>query len=273
VVTLYDRAFEVAANTFGVPEPTRPSFRDHIQPILARTVSLKWTNNHILWDSISQNWQDLSHDTSPAAMQERKDIADALSQPLPLQDRFSGGGSNAVTITPIQRRMLNAWALGNFIDDWGQPKPATPPGPADYDAGPLSFTVGGGFFPGIEAGYYMKDAARYIEAFRLRPDLPPGHFTEQMALPWQSDFLQCRESNGAPWWPSQRPDVVHLAASPLQTKSWTAGIITQEEGGGGEQQMVDRFAKLGFVRPLKLANGMTVQVEDERDPGFPRTGA
>ena len=198
VITLYDRAFDIAVDKFGLAEPTRPSFRDHIQPILARTVSLKWTNNHILWDSISQNWQDLSHDNSPATVQERKDIAEALSQPLPLQDRFSGGGANAVTITRVQSRMLNAWALGNFIDDWGQPKAATPPGPADYDVGPLSLTVGGGFFPGIEAGYRMKDSASYIEAFRLRPELLPGHFTEQMALPWQSDFLQCRESTGAP---------------------------------------------------------------------------
>lgn len=271
IVTLYDRAMQVAIDAFGFPEPTRPSFRDDVQPILARTVSLNWTNDHVLWDSISQDWAELSHGTSQATQQERADIAEALSQPLPLQDRFSGGGSRMLSITVFQKRILQAWALGNFVDDWTMPKAGVRT-PLDYDSGPLQFTVGGGFFPGIEAGNRMMMAVSYAEPFRLKSDLPPGHFTEQMALPWQSDFMQCRESSGAPWWPAQRPDIVRLASNPLQSVGWVDGIITMPEGAGAEQQMVDRFAKLGFLRPHTLANGTEVQIEDERDPAFPRAG-
>jgi hypothetical protein len=267
VVTLHDIAMQAAVSGFHVTEPGRPSFRDHVQPILARAASLKWTNDSTTWDSVDQDWAALSHDTGPAAAQSRRDMADLLSAPLPLQDR---GSMQNVSITDVQRRILSAWSLGNFVDDWGTPPAAATPSPGDYDEGPLRFAVGGGFFPGIEAGSRMKDVAIYSAAFRLRQDLPPGHLTEQMALPWQSDFYQCRESGSAPWWPAQRPDVAYQRANPNHALPWTGGIVTLPDGAGGEQQMVDRFAKLGFIKQITLADGTVVQVEDERDPGFPR---
>lgn len=268
IVTMYDVALHVAVTHLSHPFPLRPSFLHHVQPILARAAALRWTHGADEWFGIDENWKQLSSGTDTATIQLRADLAAFLSGDLLLRDRIG-----RLRVTPTQRRVLQAFAAGTFDDDWIDPAPAAAATPENYDRAPLEASVGGGFFPGIEAGNRLTDPASYAEPFRLRSNLPPGFVTEQMALPWQSDFLQCR-TFGSPgsvgWWPAQRPDQVHSATQPDgPALPWTAGIITLPDGGGGEQQMVDLFAKLGFVQPM-IVNGRTVYVEVERDPAFPR---
>jgi hypothetical protein len=263
---MHDVALQVAITKFALPFPLRPSFLRHIQPILARAAALRWTHGADEWFGIDENWKQLSSGTDAATVRLRADMAAFLSGDLPLRDR-----NGSLRVTQTQRRVLQAFAAGTFDDDWVDPAPAAQATPENYDRAPLESAVGGGFFPGIEAGSRMTDGTNYAEPFRLRSDLPPGFLTEQMAVPWQSDFLQCRTSGGGDgWWPAQRPDEVHSAAQPDGAAlPWTAGIITLPEGAGGEKQMVERFAKLGFVQPTTV-NGRTVYVEVERDPAFPR---
>ena len=60
---------------------------------------------------------------------------------------------------------------------------------------------------------------RYLrQEFRIDPRLPAGSLTEKMALPWQADFADCRES----WWPSQRPVAVTTKSG--KRNQWSRGI-------------------------------------------------
>jgi hypothetical protein len=90
----------------------------------------------------------------------------------------------------------------------------------------------------------------------LKPDLPPGFLTEQMAVPWQSDFVAC----DIEWWPGQRPDLApqksNLDGPPLQ---WTAGLVADIA------DMIKNFPKLGYIKPMKV-NGKDIHAEDERIP-------
>jgi hypothetical protein len=231
-------------------------------PILSRAASLRWTHDAEEWFFISQDWQRLSQGTDPGTQDLRREIKDLLTSDLPLRDR-----AGSLRVTDIQRRSLNAWAAGNFVDDWQPTPPAPTLTPENLDRTPLEASVGGGFFPGIEAGRGMRNNGIYMEPYRLRQDMPPGFITEEMALPWQSDFWQC---SGA-WWPAQRPDLAHQRSNPdASPLRWTKDIITLPTGAGAERQMVERFAKLGYIKPVTLPDGQVVHVEDERDPAFPR---
>ena len=56
----------------------------------------------------------------------------------------------------------------------------------------LEACVGGAFFPGIEVSWKVRDVFRYVEPFRLDPEcLSPGDISQQMSLPWQTDFVDC----------------------------------------------------------------------------------
>jgi len=78
-----------------------------------------------------------------------------------------------------------------------------------------------------------------------------------MALPWQSDFVDCAEYAGMSgelfaWWPSQRPDDVYV--TPGTTRGWTDKLVASRE------DMVANWSKLGFV----TAQG-SVRLEQDRD--------
>ena len=83
--------------------------------------------------------------------------------------------------------------------------------------------------------------------------MPPGGLTARMAVPWQADFNDCSIEQGADWWPGQRPNEVRRGGEPHApwTPDWE------------HQDMVDRWAQLGFVVPVKVGNKIEY-VEDER---------
>ena len=96
----------------------------------------------------------------------------------------------------------------------------------------------------------------YAAPFRLKPDLPAGFLTEQMAVPWQSDFVACRTE----WWPSQRPDLAPQKSDPDGIfPQWTAGLVSSIP------DMIKNLPKLGYIKPMKV-NGKDVHAEDERIP-------
>ena len=85
-----------------------------------------------------------------------------------------------------------------------------------------------------------------------------GHFSRQMAVPWQADFTDCAKNgsgeNEFGWWPGQRPDDVFRDqadvagrvdrpwARPTPGRTWPYGheLPTKEE-------MVAHWYKFGFV--------------------------
>src|SRR5439155_4855772 len=110
-----------------------------------------------------------------------------------------------------QYALLGQWASGNFEPGDGpppRPTATTPITPEGLDRAVLENCVGGPFFPGIEVSWTVRNKAIYAEPFRVESGVRlaagdpavgmddvvtgPGFFTQQMALPWQADFRDCK---------------------------------------------------------------------------------
>src|SRR6185503_18852313 len=89
-------------------------------------------------------------------------------------------------LTHIQYQMLKKWKEGKFLHDGADSSVAsahiTPEG---LDRAALESCVGGPFYPGIEAGWLLRDVFAYDEPFRLsHRGLEAGDITKQMSVPW-----------------------------------------------------------------------------------------
>ena len=159
-------------------------------------------------------------------------------------------------LTKIQYVAMKKWKSGNFINDWtGTPDPSQAITPQGLDQAALEACVGGAFYPGIEAGWLLRDTYKYSEPFRLNASrLKPGDITKQMALPWQADFVACAQEGELAWWPAARPDEVFPEAGGPQA-AWTRGLVVSAT------DMVKKWHRLGFV----VKKGQRY-VETERDP-------
>lgn len=202
------------------------------------------------------------------------------------------------TLTPTQYGLLRAWTAGNFVplSQAGLPAPSVI-SPHGLDRANLENCIGGPFYPGIECSWQMRNPALFAEPFRLRYDptalndqsrtatsqylLPngaaegtpirAGHFSRQMALPWQADFNDCSKLLNLAWWPSARSDDVFLRATDgLKDRvPWMRPDTVWASGGTGAayEDMVANWFKLGFV--LESAQGSAIYVEQERNSHVP----
>jgi L-Lysine epsilon oxidase N-terminal/L-lysine epsilon oxidase C-terminal domain len=263
ITTLYD----VASFAAGLKPPTTPSFQNDVLPILKAAAGLRWVSSLDIWSAISTDYPQLSLKGDATADQLRHDTLSLLLN----------NAANALAnfhFTDNQLQVLNAWDSGNFSSDFN-PNPPTPPLTADgIDLASLSQAVGGGFFPGIEAGIRMTSPQMYSAPFRITnkpftfngvPQNPhAGFITRTMACPWQSDFFECaQQSETTVWWPAQRRIDVFVDPTAQTQKPWIDSIPTH-------QALVDKFWKLGFVEPLP-GGAPEPLVEAERDPSIPHT--
>jgi hypothetical protein len=216
-------------------------------------------------------------------------------------DRTNALGTSrwGLVLTSTQLAVLDSWQNGKFIGTSLPPgsllnPPAAPAiTPHGLDRAALEGCSGGAFYPGIEVGWQIRDAA-FSEPFRLAhgaqsthrfdpkgTTVTAGHFSRQMALPWLTDFLQCRTENQKltnepwAWWPTQRPDSVypsraeaakHHQGGTLQ--KW-ARATTAWPSGGAEpsfQEMRENWSKFGFVVQDSATRAF---FEDERNPAIP----
>ncbi len=271
LVTLHDVALDAAVKRGWRTIPTPPSYRDDVLPLLERTANLRFVNQYAHWNEFARlDLALLGTSGDPAA-----DAARTRAHALLLDVEESGILSN-LRFTDLQRAVLAAWSAGDFVADHAVPRPPAVRHPAAIDAAALTNAVGGGFYPGIEAGALVTNSSLYAEPFRftrtsfhdhdpsVRTDGPltlrPGSVTERMACPWQADFLKCAGN----WWPAQRPDAVMTAATDAQpADDWAGGIVDHTD-------LVADFWKLGVVLPATTPQGHTVQVERERHPDKPR---
>ena len=267
LATLYDIALDAAVKRAWVQAPARPSFTYEVLPIIERATKLRWVNQFAYWNSISRDFALLGKLGDAAADALR---AEVYAQLIDVQD---SGVLNNFQYTDLQRAILDSWANGIFIDDFGAPAPAGAlSGPAALDRAALEQGVGGGFFPGIEAGILTTNPYLYSELCRFTREpfidnnetltLRAGSLTERMAVPWQADFLKCNSM----WWPAQRPDDVFIRPSDMEpTANWIDGISTHED-------LAANFWRLGFVTAHRQTDGTMMYLEAERDPGMPRAG-
>lgn len=169
----------------------------------------------------------------------------------------------------FQYENLERWSRGEFISDWNEnvlidkfeeknlEELPIEEQPFALDRAGLELSIGAPLYPGIEVTHYFYKKDFYSgKAFRINPSLKPGSITEQMAIPWQSDFYACADH----WWPTARPDDVipedSLIAEDAPREKWARGVNPSD--------MVDKWNKLGFIKPVKKDN-MFFFLEKERN--------
>jgi hypothetical protein len=266
VITLYDVLLQVAVDKLGLRLPAKPSFSRDIYPLLLRAVNMQWVSGMITSEHAHATLSAVI--PPPASKSARLAIFNKLRDPA-LPGTQSGGESDMPMIhsdfypadsnqplTRVQYEVMKKWKDGHFVNDWSGP-PATSKliTSQGLDRAGLESCVGGAFFPGIEASWFMRDTYLYSEPFRLDPtNLNPGDITKQMAVPWQADYYDCSQEGELAWWPVQRPDDVFPERAGTQVP-WTRGIVNSMS------DMVKKWHRLGFI----VKKGQKY-VETERHP-------
>ena len=222
---------------------------------------------------------------------------------------FGEGGSNLentfnktnfpnqwLSLTPHQLWKIQEWVNGNFTTNGTGSVAAAPTifediniedQPVALNFSALEPTVGGGFHPGIELTYNMKEPGYFAGPFRFADNITdndgaviqaitPGSVAGYMSIPWQGDFWSCNIS----WWAAMRPDIVvnmdtSLTPPKLDYESWfrgkAVGIPHNSDAipnyEGGYEHMVRYWSYFGLVVPTGTTDkGMTVLGETERAP-------
>ena len=274
VVTLYDTLYQLALDSRHLrPElkkrnllpRARPSFTDDIYPILRRAADAQWLFaragvGHYHQLSVEQARHDEAyrrHVFRQFRCPDRSttDTATNATGQMPYlwSDRYPVDVTQ--TLTRHQYDVMKAWADGNFVDDWTARSRRTPTrvSPAGLDQAALETCVGAAFVPGIEVSWKVRDVFRYHEPFRLDPvRLRPGDVTQQMAIPWQSDFVDCSDGDTPyVWWPSHRPVDVIRASEPLdgpQFVRWARPFSKRDRDDIGVEAMIRDGDQLGLIK-------------------------
>ncbi len=251
VTSLYDIALQAS----NAPLPNPLTYPQDILPILQRAAALFFVNSEPVWRAVRNDLATLTDlaDNGSGAAANRKKVRESL--------RLAEGPTGQIgqiadfKMTQQQRAILDSWVEGRF-QSAADPNRAALSMPQMLDRASLERCIGGGFFPGIEAGLLLREPTLYSEFGRFTRDdfsdfgnvkrrLEPGMVTERMACPWQADFMQCSRN----WWPAQRPDRTGRNANGSERPRWHRGVCIDENEQSTEsmQNMVDLFGKLGVV--------------------------
>ncbi len=284
VVTMYDAVFDVAVRhhnfrpalfdsaTQKFRTDYEPSFTDEVYPILRSAELVKWllaeadgtpVDGHHGW-----NYAKLGTKPFPGGPTSPAIIFNRLRKPsewhtqvpgrrMPRLHGDAGENSSFLTLTETQYFILSQWKDGNFNPGG---VPSTPPAtttitPTGLTRAALDNSVGGAFFPGIEAGWILRDPRIYLpnDPFRIRvldsghesdvTGLTPGSATMRSAIPWQADFNDCQDQ----WWPSHRPTDVLVGTTGTQPERWARNIGENASPPIAHKHMVDKWQQLEFV--------------------------
>ena len=291
VVTLYDAIYNVMAGfdpRLAVSDTSQVSFTKDIYPILRRVSNMQCVSQlaaTMHGDGGPQHFisqlQVLSSN-KPQDAGARAEVFQALRKPQVLGGPLPEPGNMpflprevddpkekipGAALPVTQYKRMELWAKGKFDPDWSGAEPLPTPldnlpdkdRPQALDRAALEACVGGPFFPGIEASRLMLVETTYDKQrpFRINASLPPATLTAGMAVPWQADFNDCNSSEGADWWPGQRPNEVRRSQNPNDPPAnWTPDHWKLTD-------MVKNWSKLGFVVEKTVANKVAF-VEDER---------
>jgi hypothetical protein len=246
-----------------------PSFTRELFPIFTRAYSTRWVHEPLHVMPVPPQHHDRISDARAQRLAEmpgnpilRKSIfnrlrnpdstnVNAQGMPKAFGDDYNPKApipSSYLSLTRTQGALMKQWMTGIFISDWAgvPPKPAaediTPEG---LDRAALDNCVGGAFYPGIEASWLIRKKDIFSEPFRIRHGatlgnltVRAGFFSQQMALPWQADFLACAKElfEGDPtgttfhaWWPAQRPDDVFKQGVADAMVEWARAMTKYED--------------------------------------------
>ena len=253
-----------------------PNFAEHIKPQLVASYNLWYINGLVTAKHNSLISVNLGNPGTKYATA-RKRVLSYMRPPqgavgptgprtmpkLLGDDPYIGTMPDAVknlALTRVQYGLLRRWAIGSFSTTVAPPAPPaiTPHG---LDRAALENCSGGAFFPGIEFGWQMRNPALFAGPLRLNPaafsaylgedgvPMGPGHFSRQMAVPWQADFNDCRNEGNYGWWPSPRP--THALPAPNASKRTDWARATDRFAAGNlestHEDMVVNWWKFAFV--------------------------
>lgn len=261
LITLYDTLLNkyaveqwTAAQQL-IKELEKPLFYRDIYPIIKRAANIKWVHKMNAHNLVER----LLDPTVPVAM--RKILFDKLRKPdgtggnMPrlFGDDYEPNRQGRLRLTQIQYNLLKKWIENDFtVDPIEDLEPSNQITPEGLDKAALENCVGGAFYPGIEASWFIRDKYEFVEPFRLNTlNIIPGDITKQMALPWQADFWACSKEDDIlttnpndfiGWWPFSRPDDVFLEGA-TQMHKWTPA----NEFSNEYEDMVKKWILLGFV--------------------------
>jgi L-Lysine epsilon oxidase N-terminal/L-lysine epsilon oxidase C-terminal domain len=198
IVTGYDLLFDVATQIDPSLLPARPTFSQHVYPLLRRFTLTQWVNAGFARDFGFGTPSDFTqpaliarlNDPSAAEAPLRASILSWFRDPsyqAPQSSALPAFYGDAVTlntgttdarewmaILPTQYRWLEQWAAGHFIAD------GAPPSPPRWEAlsaaeqvrlidrGVLDDVLGGPFHPGAEFTWPMRHALVYSAPFRVK---------------------------------------------------------------------------------------------------------
>jgi hypothetical protein len=290
-----------------------PSFSEDVSPVLRAAYDMWWVTA-LVNQKHSSLIDPILADPSPAAAKARQGVFIYLRPPLGqngpagpqtmphLQgdDPYYGQEPDPIrkmTVTHVQYGMFRNWAAGNFtpppkdappVPHSALPPPPYPPPPITpdgLDRAALENCQGGGFYPGIEAGWQIRNPNLFLEPFRIdlnaqsqylgeSQTIGPGHFSRQNALPWQADFNDCRHEGDYGWWPAQRPDdalPTYDAPARLDWARADGGRYPNAQTRTSHADMVANWWKYGFVlyTPDPAGQGTPQFVESERNYPLP----
>ncbi|WP_020638659.1 LodA/GoxA family CTQ-dependent oxidase [Amycolatopsis balhimycina] len=253
-IRLWDAMFDALATEQQKSAP--PSYVDDIYPILQAAIDSGAVA------SVAKPHHHFRHPVSPRELDEQ--LAKVGHMPRLASGR---GAALDLPLTPTQKQRMRVWAkAGNPDISWDMTWVDGPPVSKDFtpdgmDKAALENCVGGALRPGIEAGEFLLEPARYgpIETVNGQPSfrldhnqVEPGQVTAGMSLPWQADFHACNPL----WWPAPRPGQVVPAGSPpgAAPVQWNRGYSRPVFVNGG-------WTRMGFV--TRQAEGL---VETDSDP-------
>jgi hypothetical protein len=253
-LSLYDTLLQAMVDRYGYQVPATPSFTHDVYPILRGQFLTQWVSSK-LPNSLYAALQAVIPPPGTAAQRlavfqqfrpPSTPATEATPHLLPaVWSDFFGDLTNSGWInhplTFTQFNILQAWAAGNFVNDWvGPPSPGTTVTPDGLTRAALENGSGGPFFPGIETSFLTRDEYPYVEPFRLdATQLHAGDLTRQNAVPWQTDFNDCQFQAPLSWWPAARPDNVFTAGSNNYV-AWDRGVKSGLD-------MVNLWSGLGFL--------------------------
>ncbi|HKP02240.1 MAG TPA: LodA/GoxA family CTQ-dependent oxidase [Chthoniobacterales bacterium] len=208
VQTMYDLLYDTYQKVWIKPV-TKPSFTEHIFPILQQFCDAQWVNYgfHVQfgwrspYDFLQPDYFDklhrvVSNDGLPDLFHEVRlqlfnifrdpasSALNVLAWPQMYGDAVTipaTGPRSLLALTTTQYQFLRLWASGQFEDDWPAGGPKYPgklaevelrDRPATLDKAALWFCLGGPFHPGCEMTWPMRRRTMYYAPFRVRPRAP-----------------------------------------------------------------------------------------------------
>jgi hypothetical protein len=301
VVSLYDVLYQKALDQNLLktdrqkrelgPKPT-PSFMNDIFPVLRRAYEMGWVfaraqvghkdeinlapRSRKGFEKLCQRAEHIVRQFRQPSEDPKKPGSGTGKMPYIWSDLFLMDDNQDnphpvnATLTRHQYAVMQDWACGNFKRDWKRARSSKKITPEGLDRAALEACVGAAMYPGIETSFHIRDKFSYVEPFRLdATKVKPGDVTQQMSLPWQTDFVDCNDGDlPFVWWPAQRPIDVHTERAPKAPPvRWARGF----EGGKGDvspEAMVRYWWRLGLLK--RVVGGLVETKRVHRSLRAPR---